>query len=83
MSLLTLHLPPAEAAIADDYARLGFADRNELVAAALRLLQEHRNKGGVALQESAALYAEVYADDAELRELTSSALTDCASEMPA
>jgi hypothetical protein len=82
MSLLTLHLPPTEAAIADDFARLGFADQNELVAAALRLLKEHRNKSGIALQESAALYAEVYADDYELQELTSSALTTLPSEMP-
>ena len=50
----------------------GFKDRSSLVRAALDYLRkeiEHQR-----LLESAELYAEVYADDGELRELTDQAI---------
>ena len=52
----------------------GFKDRSDLVRTALNQLRrelEIRN-----LEKSAELYAEVYGEDAELRELTESALLD-------
>ncbi len=52
----------------------GFKDRSDLVRTALDQLRrelEIRN-----LEKSAELYAEVYGEDAELRELTESAMLD-------
>ncbi len=56
-----------------EHRSYGFKDRSSLVRAALDRLRkdiEHRR-----LLESAKLYAEVYADDGELRELTDQAIT--------
>ena len=56
------------------YSQYGFKDKNELVREALnRLKNELEEKS---LIESAELYAELYANDADLQELTGSALSD-------
>ena len=51
----------------------GFKDRSSLVRAALDHLRQEIERRR--LIESANLYAEVYADDDELRELTDQAIT--------
>jgi metal-responsive CopG/Arc/MetJ family transcriptional regulator len=52
------------------YRQYGYKDKSAMVQAALlRMQQEYETNQ---LRESAALYAEVYAEDAELRELTDS-----------
>lgn len=82
MSEITLYLAEEETAIAENYAQLGFANQSELIAAALQLLQRHQEQSQFELQESAELYAEVYAEDTDLRDLTTSALPALPSEMP-
>lgn len=53
------------------YKQYGFKDRSAMVRAALMLMKQELEQHQ--LRESAALYAEVYAEDAELRALTASA----------
>lgn len=53
------------------YRQYGFKDKSAMVQAALlHLRQEYERRQ---LEESAQLYAEVYAEDAELQELADSA----------
>jgi Arc/MetJ-type ribon-helix-helix transcriptional regulator len=52
----------------------GFKDKSEIVRIALSRLQKELEQQS--LQESAALYAEIYQEDAELQELTASALVE-------
>lgn len=52
----------------------GFKDKSEVVRSALDQLRKDLETRR--LQESAELYAEVYAEDAELRDLTESAILD-------
>lgn len=52
----------------------GFQDKSALVRAALEQFRETFNQQG--LQESAALYAEVYEEDEETQELTGAALSE-------
>ena len=55
------------------YRQYGYKDKSAMVQAALlRMQQEYETNQ---LRESAALYAEVYAEDAELRELTDGAVS--------
>jgi Arc/MetJ-type ribon-helix-helix transcriptional regulator len=56
------------------YSQYGFKDKNELVREALNRLREDLEQKS--LRESAELYAEVYQNDADLQELTESALLD-------
>jgi len=53
----------------------GFKDKSEAVRRALDHLRDEIEEQR-SLQESAALYAEAYEEDAELRTLTDSALAD-------
>lgn len=53
------------------YKQYGFKDKSAMIRAALALMKQELEQRQ--LRESAALYAEVYAEDAELRELTDSA----------
>jgi hypothetical protein len=54
------------------YQQYGFKDKSAMVQAALlRLMKEYEQRQ---LEESAALYAELYEEDIELQELTNSAL---------
>ena len=54
------------------YKQYGFKDKSAMIRAALALMKQELEQRQ--LRESAALYAEVYAEDAELRDLTDSAL---------
>jgi metal-responsive CopG/Arc/MetJ family transcriptional regulator len=58
----------------NNYQQYGFKDKSALVQAAL--LQYMRERHQRELEESAALYAEVYAEDADLKALTESAIED-------
>lgn len=55
------------------YHKFGFKDKSALVRAALAHLQHELEQQQ--LQVSANLYAEVYAEETDLQELTESALT--------
>jgi hypothetical protein len=54
------------------YRSYGFKDKSAMVQAALLQMQQEFEQRQ--LQESAALYAEVYAEDADLRSLTDSTI---------
>jgi Arc/MetJ-type ribon-helix-helix transcriptional regulator len=54
------------------YKQYGFRDKSAMMRAALTLMQQELEQHK--LRESAVLYAEVYAEDAELRELADSAV---------
>ena len=63
-----------QAEFLNHYSQYGFKDRNELVREALdRLKKDLEEKS---LIESAELYAEIYENEADLRNLTESALLD-------
>ena len=57
-----------------NYKRYGFKDKSSMVRSALMQLQEELELEG--LKQSADLYSEVYAEDAELFELTESAISE-------
>lgn len=63
----------AQASFLRDYRQLGFSDESALVRAALDSFQTELVRQQ--LVDSAVLYAELYAEDAELQKLTESALT--------
>jgi hypothetical protein len=77
---LTIHLNDKEASIAENYMQLGFLAPDDLVAAALRLFYLHHEQNTLRLQESASLYAEIYAEDDDVRALTESATAYYPSE---
>lgn len=54
------------------YSQYGFKDENELVREALNRLREDLEEKS--LSESARLYAEIYAEDADLQALTEAAI---------
>ncbi len=56
------------------YSRFGFKDKSSMVRAALEELRKKLENQS--LKESAKLYAEIYQNDEELRELTDSAISD-------
>ncbi|MEZ4865525.1 MAG: hypothetical protein R3C14_29715 [Caldilineaceae bacterium] len=62
----------AQALFLDHFRQWGFKDKSALVRAALQRYQEELERQQ--LIESANLYAEVYAEDEELQELTEVAL---------
>ena len=55
-----------------NYQQYGYKDKSALVRAALTRLKEEKER--YLLEQSAALYAEVYAEDTDLQELTDAAL---------
>ena len=57
----------------NQYKQYGFKDKSSVVRLALQQLQEKLEREE--LKKSADLYAEVYAEDADLRELTEAAIT--------
>ena len=57
----------------EQYKNYGFKDKSAFVRAALTRFQQELAREN--LQKSAYLYAEVYEEDEEVRELTESALT--------
>jgi len=56
------------------FSRYGFKSQDDLVKEALNRLRLEFERQS--LEESANLYAQIYADDAELREITQLALTE-------
>ena len=56
------------------YQKYGFKNESEMIKVALQKLQSELEKKD--LEESAILYAEIYQEDAELRELTQIACAD-------
>ncbi len=58
----------------DNYKRYGFKDKSSMVRSALTQLQEALELES--LKQSADLYAEVYAEDVGLSELTESAVAE-------
>jgi hypothetical protein len=64
----------SQAMFLSQFQLYGFKDKDELVNEALNRLQKDLEKKS--LQESAELYAEIYEEDAELRELTEFALSE-------
>ena len=63
-----------QAEFLNHYSQYGFKDKNELVREALNRLKSDLEEKS--LVESAELYAELYGNDADLWELTESALLD-------
>ncbi len=57
-----------------DYRRYGFKDKSHLVRTVLLRLKDELEMQS--LRQSAALYAEIFGEDAELEELTEAALVD-------
>jgi Arc/MetJ-type ribon-helix-helix transcriptional regulator len=57
-----------------EHKRFGFKDKSAMVRKALRNFREEMERKE--LEESADLYAEIYAEDPELRELTETAAKD-------
>lgn len=62
----------SQAVFLDHFRQYGFKDKSALVRAALQKFQQELERRQ--LIESADLYAEIYADDEELKELTEAAL---------
>lgn len=56
-----------------NYKRYGFKDKGSMIREALNRLKEELELQS--LKESADLYAEIYADDREIKELTESAIS--------
>jgi len=56
-----------------NYKRYGFKDKSSMIREALNRLKEELELQS--LKESADLYAEIYADDHEIKELTESAIS--------
>jgi len=61
-----------QAKFIENYKDYGFKDKSELVRKAINLLQEELEEKS--LRESAELYAEIYEQEEELRELTQAAI---------
>ena len=66
-------LSPPLVEFLNDYKRFGFKDKSAMVQLALLRLEEQFTLQQ--LQQSANLYAELYEEEAELQELTETALT--------
>jgi len=63
---------PSQVEFLKAHKKYGFKDKSSLVREALKRFQEELKKRE--LETSAQLYAEVYTQDADLRELTDSAI---------
>jgi len=63
----------AQVGFLNNYRKYGFKDKSSMVRTALdRLMKDLERES---LKESADLYAEIYRDDPELRELTDAAIS--------
>ena len=60
-----------QVAFLNSYKDYGFKDKSSMIREALNLLRKER--GLQKLRQSADLYAEIYGEDSELKELTASA----------
>ena len=61
-----------QAKFIENYKEYGFKDKSEMVRKAINLLQSELEEK--ALRESAELYAEIYAEEEDLRKLTELAI---------
>jgi hypothetical protein len=57
-----------QVAFLNSYKEYGFKDKSSMIREALNLLKKERAKEK--LRQSAELYAEIYSEDSELKELT-------------
>jgi hypothetical protein len=74
MKAKTIVLNQEEANILEEFEQLGFSSEEEMVAEAFRLLElelRKKKREDILLEESAILYAEVYEEDLETKELNS------------
>jgi Arc/MetJ-type ribon-helix-helix transcriptional regulator len=67
-------LEPAQVAFLEQHEIYGFKDKSELVRFALQALQKSLEQKD--LEQSAELYAQLYQEDPELKDLTEAALVD-------
>jgi len=74
MMQTNVKIEETQAEFLKQYSQYGFRDKNELVREALNRLREDLEQKS--LRESAELYAEIYEQDADLQDLTESALLD-------
>ena len=72
MQQVSVRVEELQANFLTSYETYGFKDKSAMVRAALNRLKEELDLQS--LKQSADLYAEIYADDPELQELTESAL---------
>lgn len=73
MPQLKFSIEETQIGFLNDYRKYGFKDKSSMVRAALlRLMKELELES---LKESADLYAQVYSEDPELKELTDSAIS--------
>jgi Arc/MetJ-type ribon-helix-helix transcriptional regulator len=68
MQQLQVSLDPSQLEFVSKFEQYGFRNESDLVRAALRHLQQEFEKRQ--LEQSAELYAELYEEDEDLRELT-------------
>jgi hypothetical protein len=74
MKAKTIVLNQEEANILEEFEQLGFSSEEEMLAEAFRLLElelRKKKREDILLEESAILYAEVYEEDLETKELNS------------
>ena len=72
MKAKTIVLNQEEANILEEFEQLGFSSEEEMLAEAFRLLElelRKKKREDILLEESAILYAEVYKEDLETKEL--------------
>ena len=74
MRQVKVSLEQSQTKFLDNHEEFGFKDKSSLVRAALSLMMQEL--GPEPLRESANLYGELYAHDAELLELTEGAAVD-------
>lgn len=70
----TIVIDEKQAEFVKGYSQYGFKNKDDLVKEAINRLQNDLRKK--TLEESADLYAEIYSEDADLRELTRLALSE-------
>ena len=73
MQQLKVRVEEAQAHFLTHYETYGFKDKSAMVRVALNRLRDELDLRS--LKQSADLYAEIYADDPELQELTETALS--------
>lgn len=69
-------LEPAQVTFLEQHQLYGFKDKSEVVRFALQALQQSLEQKQ--LQESAELYAQLYEEDPEIKELAEAGLTEWA-----
>lgn len=73
MTEVTLNLEEEQIKLLNECTKYGFKDKSSVIRNALEQLREKLEHTG--LEKSADLYAETYAQDSEIKELTESAIS--------